>query len=443
MAKKKNSKMKWILITLIPIVVLISVYMVFFKKTDDSIVVTTAKVGRKTIVQKVSAVGNIKPETEVKISSETSGELIFLGVQEGDTVSKGQILAKVKPDIIETQLKQQEAALDAAKMEIEFQKANVEQTKAIFLRTKELFGKEFASKQDLENAKANYDKAQSQYQSSLARFEQSQASLSQIKRSADRTTIYSPIDGVVTSLAVELGEKILGTAQFQGTEIMRVADLNVINAIVEVDENDIVLIEKGDSVKIEIDAFKDKLFSGYVLEIGHSAIVSNTGSQDQVTNFEVKVRLVDYNNKIRPGMSCAVKIETETRKDVLSVPLGAVTVRTTMGKDGMEGGMRGGPRGSGSGEGRARTNNDEKKFEDMKPKPVVFVKENNLAIMRKVEVGISDNGFIEIVKGLKEGEEIVSGNYAAVSKDLSDSSKIKLEGQEGRKGGWKGRRGGR
>lgn len=434
MAKKKNSKMKWILITLIPIILIITAYQIFFKKGDDSIEVTTAKVGKKTIIQKVSAVGNIKPETEVKISSETSGELIFLGVQEGDTVSKGQILARVKPDIIETQLKQQEAALDAAKMDIEFQKANVEQTKAIFLRTKELYEKEFASKQDLENAKANYDKSVSQYQSSLARFEQSQASLSQIKRSADRTTIYSPIDGVVTSLAVELGEKILGTAQFQGTEIMKVADLNVINAIVEVDENDIVLIEKGDSVRIEIDAFKNKTFNGYVLEIGHSAIVSNTGSQDQVTNFEVKVRLADYNRKIRPGMSCAVKIETETRKDVLSVPLGAVTVRTNIAKsDEAEGGGRN----------RGKSNGSQKdKFEEMKPKPVVFVKEDNLAIMRKVEVGISDNGFIEITKGLKEGEEIISGNYAAVSKELSDSSKIRLQG-EGKQGGWKGKRGGR
>lgn len=435
MAKKKNSKLKWILITLIPIILIITAYQVFFKKGDVSIEVSTAKVGKKTIIQKVSAVGNIKPETEVKISSETSGELIFLGVQEGDTVSKGQILARVKPDIIETQLKQQEAALDAAKMDIEFQKANVEQTKAIFLRTKELYEKEFASKQDLENAKANYDKSVSQYQSSLARFEQSQASLSQIKRSADRTTIYSPIDGIVTSLDVELGEKILGTAQFQGTEIMKVADLNVINAIVEVDENDIVLIEKGDSVKIEIDAFKDKIFSGNVIEIGHSAIVSNTGSQDQVTNFEVKVRLNDYNRKIRPGMSCAVKIETETRKDVLSVPLGAVTVRTNIAKnDASEGNRRGG---------RGESNGNRKdKFEDMKPKPVVFVKEDNLAIMRKVEVGISDNGFIEITKGLKEGEEIISGNYAAVSKELSDSSKIRLQG-EGKQGGWKGKRGGK
>lgn len=428
MAKKKKSKLKWIILSIILILGLSFTYMKFFVKQDDSILVTTSKVSRKTIIQKVSAVGSIKPETEVKISSETSGELIYLGVKEGDTVSQGQILARIKPDIIETQLKQQEAALDGAKMDIEFQEANVEQTKAIFKRTKELFEKEFSSKQDLENAKANYDKAQSQYQSALARFAQNQASLSQIKRSADRTTIYSPINGVVTSLLVEMGEKILGTAQFQGTEIMKVADLNIINAIVEVDENDVVLLEKGDSARVEIDAFPNKVFNGFVLEIGHSAILSNTGSQDQVTNFQVKIRLLDYDRKIRPGMSCEVKIETEIRKDVLAVPLQAVTVRTNIEK--ADESKRG-----------IRKVVDEKKTMSNKPKPVVFVRNGNAAKLNSVEVGISDNGFIEVLSGLKEGEEIISGNYTAVSKELQDKTKIKIEGEEnsGKKG--KGRRG--
>lgn len=429
MAKKSKSKFKIILISVIVLVALLISYSVFFKKDDSTIIVTTSKVERKTIVQKVSAVGSIKPETEVKISSETSGELIFLGVQEGDTVSKGQILARVKPDIIETQLKQQEAALDAAKMDIEFQKANVEQTKALFLRTKDLFAKEFASKQDFESAKANYDKAQSQYQSSLARFAQSQASLSQIKRSADRTTITSPINGIVTSLAVELGEKILGTAQFQGTEVMRVADLNVMNAIVEVDENDIVLLTKNDLTKVEIDAFKDIEFNGFVKEIGHSAIVTNTGTQDQTTNFEVKIRLTDYNKRIRPGMSCEVKIETETRENVLSIPLGAVTVRADL-----SGGIGGNAE---------HSKKDDKLAKKATPKPVVFVRHNNSVELREVEVGISDNGFIEITSGLKEGEEIVSGSYAAISKELSNSSKIKVENNNDKKAKWNSKKGGK
>lgn len=430
MAKKKKSKLKWVIISLILIGGLSFAYFKFFVTQDTSILVSTSKVERRTIIQRVTAVGNIKPETEVKISSETSGELIFLGVKEGDTISQGQILARVKPDIIETQLKQQEAALDAAKMDIEFQKANVEQTKAIFMRIKELYGKEFASKQDFENAKADYDKSQSQYQSALARFEQSLASLNQIKRSADRTTIYSPINGVVTSLLVELGEKILGTAQFQGTEIMKVADLNIMNALVEVDENDIVLIEKGDTARIEIDAFPNKIFNGYVIEIGHSAIVSNTGGQDQVTNFQVKIRLLDYDSKIRPGMSCGVKIETDIREDVLAVPLQAVTVRTNFqANKEMRGGLR------------KREENQKGGGFGGKPKPVVFKRDGNLALLRPVEVGISDNGFIEILEGLKEGQEIISGNYTAVSKELNDSSLIKLENEEVGKGGWKGKRG--
>lgn len=430
MAKKKKSKLKWIIISVLGLIALIFIYSAFFKKSDDAILVTTTKVARKTIIQKVSAVGNIKPETEVKISSETSGELIFLGVKEGDTVSVGQILARIKPDIIETQLKQQEAALDAAKMDIEFQSANVEQTKSLFKRTKDLFEKEFASKQDLENAKANYDKAQSQYQASLARLAQSQASLSQIKRSADRTTIYSPINGVVTSLAVELGEKILGTAQFQGTEIMKVADLNVMNAVVEVDENDIILLKKGDLTNIEIDAFKDRKFKGYVLEIGHSAIVSGTGTQDQTTNFQVKVRLTDYDRKIRPGMSCEVKIETETRENVISVPLGAVTVRASA------------PHPSRPGEANVKKENEE--VEKITPTPIVFVRDKDKAILRKVEVGISDDGYIEVLSGLKEGEEIISSPYAAISKELSNLSKIKIENDnQGGKGKWNKSKGGK
>jgi HlyD family secretion protein len=429
MAKKKKSKLKWVIISFILVSALSFTYFKFFVKQDTSILVSTSKVERRTIIQRVTAVGNIKPETEVKISSETSGELIFLGVKEGDTISQGQILARVKPDIIETQLKQQEAALDAAKMDIEFQKANVEQTKAIFMRIKELYGKEFASKQDFENAKADYDKSQSQYQSALARFEQSLASLNQIKRSADRTTIYSPINGVVTSLLVELGEKILGTAQFQGTEIMKVADLNIMNALVEVDENDIVLIEKGDTARIEIDAFPNKIFNGYVIEIGHSAIVSNTGGQDQVTNFQVKIRLLDYDSKIRPGMSCGVKIETDIRENVLAVPLQAVTVRTNLqANKEMRGGLR------------KRDESQKASGFGGKPKPVVFKRDGNVALLSPVEVGISDNGFIEILEGLKEGQEIISGNYTAVSKELNDSSLIKMENDEGGKGGWKGKR---
>lgn len=375
--------------------------------------VEVSEVSRRTIVQRVKAVGKIEPETKVKISSEVSGELIYIGAKEGDQITKGQILARIKPDIIETQLEGQKAAAEAAKMNIDFNKAQLEQSKLNYKRVKELYEKDFASQQEFEQAKAQYDQNSASLQSAIARFAQAEASLKQLQRNADRTTIESPINGILTALNVEIGEKILGTIQMQGTEMMTVSDLSIINAIVEVDENDIVLLSLGDSVNISIDAFKDSTFKGYVYEIGHSAITSNMGSQDEVTNFEVKVRLLNTNNKIRPGMSCNVEIETETREDVLAVPLQAVTVRKS------------GRKNSGQGRGNMA---DKTKERSSEPKPIVFKYEDGVAIQNPVKIGISDRGFIEITEGLNEGEKIISGPYSAVSREISDSSQVVASG---------------
>lgn len=368
-------------------------------------------VTRKTIVQRVKAVGKIEPETQVIISSEVSGELIFLGAKEGDKITKGQILARIKPDIIETQLEAQKAAAKAAKMDIDFNKAQVEQAEKNYYRIKELFEKEFASKQEFEQAKAQFDQTSASLQSSMARYTQAEASLKQIQRNADRTTIESPIDGVLTALNVEVGEKILGTIQMQGTDLMTVSDLNVINAIVEVDENDIVLTELGDSVNIKLDAFRDSTFKGYVYEIGHSAITANMGSQDEVTNFEVKVRLINSNQKIRPGMSCNVEIETETRENVLAVPLQSVTVRKEKYGGRSKGGMV------------------DKTKENDEPKPIVFAYDSGKAVKKSVNIGISDKGFIEIIDGLSEGDEIISGPYSAISREISDGMQVENKDQ--------------
>ncbi|MDC1068549.1 efflux RND transporter periplasmic adaptor subunit [Candidatus Kapabacteria bacterium] len=374
--------------------------------------VEVTKVERKTITQRVKAVGKIQPETQVKIASEISGELVYIGAKEGDFITVGKTLARIKPDIIETQLEGQKAATEAAKMDIDFNKAQLKQAEQNYKRIKGLYEKEYASKQEFEQAKAAYDQNSASLQSSIARFAQSEASLKQLKRNADRTTIQSPISGVLTSLSVEIGEKILGTIQTQGTEIMRVSDLNIINSMVEVDENDIVLIELGDSVNIEIDAFPDSTFKGYVIEIGHSAITSNMGSQDEVTNFEVKIRMINSNKKIRPGMSCNVEIETESRENVLAVPLQSVTVRKKAynSSNSKRGGMV------------------DKSKEKEEPSPIVFTFENDKAIQNNVKIGISDRGFIEVIDGLSEGDEIISGPYSAVSKELNDSISVKVTG---------------
>jgi len=377
--------------------------------------VKTQKVKERTIIQTVSAIGSIEPETKVKISSETSGELIYLGVKEGDTVRIGKVLARIKPDIIQTQLEQSQASVESAKMDIDFNKSQVDIAKLTFDRNAELLKKEFVSKAEFDQAEANYQQTNARYFASKANYKRALASLRQIQRSADRTTIISPIDGIVTSLMVEIGEKIQGATQFQGTNLMNVADLSVINAVVQVDENDIIEVKMGDTARVELDAFPNKKFNAYVIEIGHSAKIDNAGNQNQITNFDVKLRLLETDPRIRSGMSCSVEIETKIAKNVIAVPLQAVTVRA----------------------------NNEKKIikkkqsafnkKNNRPQTVVFIKKGNLAIKKDIELGISDGGFIEVTDGLTIGEEVISGPYKAVSKDLYDNATLLIKSSENEK----------
>ena len=417
MAKKNSKKRLYIILTIIFIVILATVLYSIFGKSDERIAVTASKVTKRTIVQKVSAVGEIEPETEVKISSEASGEIIFLGVKEGDTVRTGQVLIKIKPDIIETQLEQFRSAAKAAKVEIDVTKAELDRSEAELKRITELYSKDFASKQELDFAKATYQKAVAGYHASLARYSQAKSALKQVERNAERTTIYSPINGIVTKVDVEKGEKVVGTAQFQGTELLRVADLSIINALVDVDENDIVYVHKGDTADVEIDALEDMTFKGVVLEIGHSAEIGQLGTADQVVNFKVKIRLIDKESRLRPGMTCNVEIATDKKENVLSVPLTAVTVRKENKDD----------KSKSSNERIKIKKENTKNYEQKHPPSIVFVIEGNKVKSQKVKTGISDEGYIEILKGLKEGQKIVSGNYMAVSKLLHDGSKIKID----------------
>jgi HlyD family secretion protein len=415
MAKKKSKRRRIVLA--IVILVLLSIIVIAFvaRNKEDVVKVTTSKVERRTIVQTVSAVGKIEPETKVKISSETSGEIIYLGVREGDTVRAGQLLVRIKPDIFETQLEQFKAAADAAKLQIEIALAEKVRAENELRRITELFQKEFASKQELDVAKANYDRAVASYNASLSNYQQALAAYKQMQKSFERTTIYSPINGVVTSLSVEKGEKVVGTAQMAGTEIMEIADLSVMNAIVEVDENDIVNVKPGDSADIEVDAIPDEIFKGVVVETGHSAIASKLGTQDEVTNFKVKVRFLKPDKRLRPGMSCNTEIQTAKRENVLAVPLQAVTVR-----------MEGFTPKSDVVSGDIEQEKQDKKIKKIPPS-VVFLNDKGKAKMVQVKTGISDKGYIEIIEGLNEGQEVISGSFMAVSKLLKDGSPIKVD----------------
>lgn len=416
MSNKRNIG-KYIIIFLLLLIVASVSYVFLFKEKDNSISVRIESVSKRTIIQKVNAIGKIRPETEVKISSETSGEIIELTVKEGDTVKANQVLVRIKPDIIETQLEQQKAQLESQRTEIEFQKAGMERAKLDFDRIKELFKKQYVPKKDLDQAKALYDQSVSRVESAIANYDRAFASLKQIQRNADRTTITSPIDGIVTALNVESGEKVLGTIQNVGTEMMKISDLSLMNAIVDVDENDVVLLSLGDTARVEVDAFTNRVFNGVVIEIGHSAKTSLAGMQDQVINFEVKIRLIDTDEKLRPGMSCNVDLETEIRSNVLSIPLQAVTVKREKAEE--------------NNEKIQKVNNEKKK--KIANSIVYIVKNDNTVESREVETGISDEGYIEIISGLKEGEKVVTGSFQAISKLLFNGAEIKIENNSQKK----------
>lgn len=425
MAKKRKKSRRWIFISIIIIVGIIVAISWMRNQGPKPIKVSISKASNQDITQTVSAIGTIKPETEIKITSETSGEIIYLGGEEGDTVKQGQLLVRINPDIIETQLQQSKAAVNAAKMEIEARKAQVENTKNDFERISELFEKEFVSKQEYDIAKAAYDGAVANLESAKARYEQSVASLNQIERNQLRTTIYSPINGIITSLNVEVGEKAVGTELMEGTELMIVSDLTAMNAVVDVDENDIVKVKKGDTASIEIDAFPDRLFQGYVFEIGHSAEVASLGSQDQVTNFQVKIRLNESDEQMRPGMSCNVDIKTETRYNVVSVPLQAVTVRELKN-------VETNPDVNDTGA-RIEDKSNQEFGVKKRPPSVVFLLKDGKAVQKRVQTGISDRGFIEITEGLKSGDKIISGNFQVVNKLLFDGAIVEIDSSNANK----------
>ncbi|MFM8473102.1 MAG: efflux RND transporter periplasmic adaptor subunit, partial [Candidatus Kapaibacterium sp.] len=408
MAKRPGGKRTIIIIGVV-ILAIVAVVLIVVGRGDKPTTVTVEKVGRRTITETVSAIGKIQPETEVKISSEASGEVIFVGAKEGDSVRKGQLLVRIQPDLLETQVEQFRAALESAKVGIEIAKAELERSDAEMKRVLSLYQKQFSSKQELEIAKASYERAQGQYQTALTEKSRTEAALRQISVSLSRTAIYAPIGGVLTKLDIEQGEKVVGTAQMQGTELMRISDLNVMNAIVDVDENDVVKVHVGDTARVKIDAYPNREFLGYVAEVSHSPKQVGVGTQDEVINFEVKIRLIDKEVTLRPGMSCSVDIETETHSNVVAVPLQSVTIRAEAKKtDGAEGDM-------------TTSAVRETKRRDARPPQVVFVVENGKARMVRIESGLSDRDYIEVTSGVGEGQTVVSGSYNTISKLMTSS----------------------
>ena len=403
----KRSKKKVIIFSIAGVVLIaLTLLVILGNKREPVFTVQTEKVERRTVTQTVTATGKISPEIQVNITPEVSGEITTLPVKEGMRVKKGDLLIKIKPDIYAAQR-------DRAAAELTSTKASLQKSESEYKRAKELFTKGLISSAELEQANTGYEVAKGQYA-------QSEATLKQSDENLFKTTIYSPMEGTVSQLLVELGERVLGTSQFQGTNVMTVADLSRMEARVDVGENDIVLISIGDTARIDVDAVKGRKLTGVVYEIGNAAKTKGLGTQEEVTNFVVKIRILDKDVLLRPGMSMTATVETETKNNVLAVPIQSVTTRTP-GKTKMGEKKE-------SDEGDDMAANDSKiKQKVEKPKEVVFIIENNVAKMVVVNRGISDDSYTEITGGLDPGKEVVSGSYKAINRELDDGVKVKVE----------------
>ena len=387
----------------------------------------------RTIIQTVTASGKIYPEEEVKISSDVSGEIIDLYVKEGDIVKKGQLLARIKPESYQAVVEQSAAQLDNTKAQLSTSKARIAQAKAIisqaeaqfetakaaYTRAQELFTKKIISKADLESAEASYKTTKATVESAKADLEAAkhtsdaasytikatEAMIKEAKINLNKTTIYAPMDGIISLLNVKKGEKVVGTLQMSGTEMMRIANFENMEVRVDVSEGEITKVKLNDTATIEVDAYLDRKFTGIVTQVANSSkgAGSSMVSADQSTNFVVKIRilkssyedLLSENQKpFLPGMSATVDVRTQTKTGVVAIPIQAVTT-----KDSVYNGSN-------------------------HTKEIVYIKQADKAKLLEVKTGIQDDSYIEIVKGLSGNETIITGPYNTISKDLKDGDKV-------------------
>ena len=414
-------------------VLLIAVFLVLSKtgvigNKDKAKSVETSLVKATTIVETVSATGKIQPEIEVKIASMVSGEIIALPIKEGQVVKKGDLLVKINPDLYTSGLNRSVANLAAAKSGLTQAEAQFKEAKANYDRNKTLFEKGIISKSDWDKTVASFEVTKATKQSAYFNVQSASATVNEARDNLGRTIIYAPADGTISVLNVELGERVLGTQQMAGTEILRVANLNNMEVEVDVNENDIVKIKVGDEAKVEVDAYLKKQFKGIVTSISNSASTALTA--DQVTNFKVKIRILKESyqdllegkpatySPFRPGMTATVDIVTKTKTNVLAVPISSVVVKsdTTAVKE-------------------SKVDVAEPTEKEPIPKidkklECVFVKVGDKAKIRIIKTGIQDDTNIEVISGLKKGDLVIIGPYTTVSKELNSGDKVTKEKTE-------------
>jgi HlyD family secretion protein len=432
---RKKSKTLWFILGGLVLVAALGTAGYFKKKSQGQVVtVTTDKAVVKTIVQIVSATGKIQPEVEVKIAPEVSGEVIHLGFREGASVKKGDLLLKIKPDSYQAQVEQQEASLVSAKATAVQAKAQLLKTQDDLKRSEDLFAKKLISDSEIAAARLALEVAQASLENALASIRRTEGSLNQSRDMLTKTMIYSPIDGKVSSLSTEVGERVAGTGSYGGADVMRVADLGNMEVRVNINENDIVNVKVGDKAKVAIDAFPNRKFDGVVKEIGSAARVTGANTQDEVTNFLVKIRILEKELPLRPGMSANADVETKTVENVVAVPIQSVTVRSKEGAKTIEqlATEREKKANENKGEGAATAVNEKQMkaaaaADRENTQRVVFLRTGDTVKMVKVETGVQDTSHIEIKSGLKADDEIVSGSFGVITRTLKDGMKVTLE----------------
>jgi len=401
----------------IVITVLVVILAVIGKKAGwfgkaETFEVAVEKGEKRTIVETITANGKIQPETEVKISPDVSGEIVNLFIKEGEYVEEGKLLLKIKPDTYISMRNRVRASLNSAKARLAQVEAQYVQSELSYERNKKLWEQQTISESDYESAEASYKMAKADLSAAKYSVKSSEASLKEAEENLRKTSIYAPMAGTISTLLIEKGERVVGTEMMSGTELMRIADLSRMEVIVEVNENDIIRVQTGDTAIVEVDAYMDQEFKGLVTEIANSATTSGMAI-DQVTSFNVKILLLHESyqnlldetlNPFRPGMSATVDIRTETKYDILTIPIQAVTTRLdTIGQG-----------------------QDDLVVADKDPDVVVFKVIDDYVMSQIVETGIQDNNYIEILSGLSLEDDVVIAPYNAISRKLADSSLIEI-----------------
>ena len=427
----KKKTIIWIIVIVIALlIVLIGAKKAgWFGKSGNFKQIEVTNISLIDIVETVAATGKIQPEVEIKLSSEVSGEIIKLPIKEGQQVKKGDLLVSINPDLVQALVNQSQAGLQNVKAQLTQAEANLDNLKLNFDRNKELYEKGVISKSDWERTFTDYEVAKANVKSAYYNVQSAQSSVKQSRDNLARTSIFAPRDGTISKLSVELGERVVGTAQMAGTEIVRVANLNNMEVEVDVNETDIVKVNVGDSTIVEVDAYLKREFKGVVTEIANTA--ENSLSVDQVTNFKVKVRIIPESYKdlladqpensspFRPGMTATVDIITNKKENIIGVPISSIVIKTDTSSAKRKKIVK------------ETISSKTEKFE------CVFVKIGDVAKLRVITTGIQDDSNIEITSGLNEGDEVITGPYNTVTKILKSGDQVeskvadkKEEGEE-------------